>query len=131
MPESARQTSRGAQSRPGRPAGHAPARPSVAQRRIRAALLLAAVAWLPVSIVLTVTGVLMWISIPFAVLTVGAVLVWLRAEAPADRLRTSAGTDESFQSRDVAYRVPMLSSEDTQVIRSAAAPAEAPAVASS
>ena len=131
MPESARQTSRGAQSRPGRPAGHAPARPSVAQRRIRAALLLVAVAWLPVSIVLTVTGVLMWISIPFAVLTVGAVLVWLRAEAQADRVRAGADMDESYESRDVAYRVPMLSSQDTQVIRSAAVPSEAQPVASS
>ena len=100
MPESARQTSRGIGSRPGRPAsaaGRAPARPSVAQRRIRAALLLVAVAWLPVSIVLTVTGVLMWISIPFAVLTVGAVLVWLRAEAQADRVRAGAGMDESYE----------------------------------
>jgi len=131
MPESARQTSRGAQSRPGRPAGHAPARPSVAQRRIRAALLLVAVAWLPVSIVLTVTGVLMWISIPFAVLTVGAVLVWLRAEAQADRVRAGADMDESYESLDVAYRVPMLSSQDTQVIRSAAAPSEAQPMASS
>lgn len=130
MPESARQTSRGVRSRPGRPAGaagRAPARPSVAQRRIRAALLLVAVAWLPVSIVLTVTGVLMWISIPFAVLTVGAVLVWLRAEAQADRVRAGADMDESYE----PYRAPTLSSQDTQVIRSAAVPAEAQAVASS
>ena len=134
MPESARQTSRGAQPRPGRPAGaagHAPARPSLTQRRIRAALLLVAVAWLPVSIVLTVTGVLMWISIPFAVLTIGAVLVWLRAEAQADRVRAGDVTDESYGRRDMAHRVPTLSSQDTQVIRRAAVPGQSKAVASS
>src|SRR6478735_3650785 len=87
MPESARPTSH-ADRRPARPT--APARVPLAQRRLRAALLLVAVAWLPVSVVLTVTDVLMWISIPFAVLTVAAVLVWLRAEAQADRLRTSS-----------------------------------------
>src|SRR6476469_1234523 len=141
MPESARQTSRGAQSRPGRPAGHAPARPSVAQRRIRAALLLVALAWLPVSVVLTVTDVLMWISIPFAVLTVAAVLVWLRAEAQADRLRTSAdaaetagggrrgkrrrdGRADSGRGHDFAHHVPVLSSDDTQVIRSTPVPSQ-------
>jgi hypothetical protein len=127
------------------PDAPAPARVTLAQRRIRAALLLTALVWLPVSVVLTVTGLLMWISIPFAVLTVVAVLVWLRAEAQADRLHTSSDTqrgrepqgrrrddrrddrhdrrhdrrheDESHRS---AHHVPFVSSEDTQVIRSSA-----------
>ena len=137
MPESARQTSRGARPRPGRPAGaagHAPARPSLAQRRLRAALLLVAVAWLPVSIVLTVTGVLMWISIPFAVLTVGAVLVWLRAEAQADRVRAGRTvTDESLRGRDERWRTGCRRSR-ARTPRSSAAPRsrrESEAVASS
>lgn len=149
MPESASQTSHGVRPRSGRPAGPpagrpagrpaAPARVSLAQRRIRAALLLLSVVWVPVSIALTVTGLLMWASIPFAVLTVAAVLVWLRAEAQADRLRVAAvveapadeaagsgrrgrlkrdGRADSGRSRDIAHHVPVLSSEDTQVIRS-------------
>ncbi|GAA2473854.1 hypothetical protein [Terrabacter carboxydivorans] len=141
MPDSARQSSHGAQGRPRRAEAPAPARVSLAQRRIRAVLLLAALLWLPVSIVLTVTGVLMWISIPFAVLTVGAVLVWLRAEAQADRLRTASSADDVVdggrqesrgrgRSRSFVHPVPMLSSDDTQVIRSAPAPvvAETPVV---
>jgi len=143
MPESARPSSHGAERRHARPTGPAPARVPLAQRRLRAALLLVAVAWLPVSVVLTVTDVLMWISIPFAVLTVFAVLVWLRAEAQADRLRTGSVAesrvrsrrrgrrhDESYGSGDSAHHLPVLSSEDTQVIRSAAtvAPSEVVAV---
>ncbi|GAA2745201.1 hypothetical protein GCM10009868_25780 [Terrabacter aerolatus] len=134
MPESARQPSHGAHGRPRRAEGPAPARVSVAQRRIRAALLLVALLWLPVSVVLTVTGVIMWVSIPFAVLTVGAVLVWLRAEAQSDRLRATADVDDEAdhtrrdsrdrgRPRQVMHPVPMLSSDDTQVIRSAPAPA--------
>jgi hypothetical protein len=135
MHDPARQTSQaGPHRRPGNVP--APARVPMSQRRIRAALLLTAVAWLPVSVVLTVTGLLMWISIPFAVLTVFAVLVWLRAEAQADRLRTSSGarTGRETQGRRrdrrrdrreresydwSAHHVPVLSSDDTQVIRSA------------
>ena len=144
MPESARQSSPGAERRPARPTGPAPVRVPPAQRRLRAALLLVAVAWLPVSVVLTLTDVRMWISIPFAVLTVAAVLVWLRAEAQADRLRTRSDGegqargrrrrrrhDGSYGSRDAAHHIPVLSSEDTQVIRSTAtaAPSEVVAVA--
>ena len=105
------------------------------QRRVRAVLLLVALLWVPTSIVLTVTGLLMWISIPFAVLTVGAVLVWLRAEAQADKLRTARpeardgrearGRRRRRERRHEDYdwtatHVPVLSSEDTQVIRSSA-----------
>ncbi|MFD1055852.1 hypothetical protein [Terrabacter terrigena] len=130
MHESARQSSStGARRRPG--SAPAPARVPLAQRRIRAALLLTALLWLPASIVLTVTGLLMWISIPFAVLTVGAVLVWLRAEAQADKLRTSTNEGREAHGRRLrdrrhddydwtATHVPVLSSEDTQVIRSSA-----------
>ena len=145
MPESASRTSHGAQPRSGRPAGRpavtAPARVPLAQRRVRAALLLLSVVWVPVSIALTVTGLLMWASIPFAVLTVAAVLVWLRAEAQADRLRTSAdasetaasgrrgkrrraGRTDSGRAHDFAHHVPVLSSEDTQVIRSTPVPSQ-------
>jgi hypothetical protein len=107
----------------------------LAQRRLRAALLLAAVAWLPTSVALSVTGVLMWVSVPFAVLTVVAVLVWLRAEARADRLRAApaSGSDDRHgegkgrrrRRRHDDYapaHQPVLSTEDTQVIRSSVAP---------
>ncbi len=132
MQEPARQSSTSGSHR--RPfSAPAPARVPLAQRRIRAVLLLAALLWVPASIVLTVTGLLMWISIPFAVLTVGAVLVWLRAEAQADKLRTSRaeardGRESHGRRRRrerrphdydwTATHVPVLSSEDTQVIRS-------------
>ena len=57
----------------------------MAQRRLRAALLLVALLWLPVSIALAITGLLLWVSVPFAVVTLVAVLYWLRTEAQADR----------------------------------------------
>lgn len=112
----------------------------VSRRRLRAALLLLALLWLPTSVVLTLTGVLMWVSVPFAVLTIAAVLVWLRAEARGDRSRSAARSSvESAQSyaysgRPAAERaqrergprregrqpafLPVVSVEDTQVIRS-------------
>jgi hypothetical protein len=134
MPESARTSSPHASRRHGSAA--APVRVPLAQRRLRAALLLAAVAWLPTSIALSMTGVLMWISVPFAVLTVVAVLVWLRAEARADRLRAapasgSEGRREERRGRRRRRRhddyapahPPVLSTEDTQVIRSTVAAA--------
>jgi hypothetical protein len=133
MPESARQSgAHGTQRRPGPSSAPVPAPVPLAQRRLRAALLLAAVAWLPVSIVLTLSGRILWVSIPFAVVTIVAVLVWLRAEAQADRLRTSARTSSGRQrgrrrgapeSRAVELHLPVLSTEDTQVIRSTAAAA--------
>ena len=145
MPESARQSSPHAPRRH-RPAA-APARVPLAQRRLRAVLLLLAVAWLPVSITLSVTGVLMWVSVPFAVLTIVAVLVWLRAEARADRLRTASSAPAESHRDDPGARgegrrrrrrrhgdegishPPVLSTEDTQVIRSAAVAVEAEALA--
>ncbi len=84
---------------------------SLGQRRLRAFLLLAAVLWVPASVVLVVLGRLLWISIPFSVLTVVAVVVWLRTEATAGRSRGS-GDD-----RRHALDQPVLSSDDTQVIR--------------
>ena len=66
-------------------------RVSMGQRRLRAVLLLVALAWMPVSVWLAATGVLMWVSVPFSVVTVLAVLVWLRAEARSDRLGASSG----------------------------------------
>jgi hypothetical protein len=55
-------------------------------------LLLVALLWVPVSVWLAFTGVLLWASVPFSVVTVLAVLVWLRAEARADRPHASSGS---------------------------------------
>ncbi|WP_141841904.1 hypothetical protein [Humibacillus xanthopallidus] len=105
------------QGRPSRP--H---RVSMAQRRLRAALLLLALLWLPVSIVLAITGVLLWVSVPFAFVTLVAVLYWLRTEAQADRAhradhradqRADRGSDRR---RPGGAPAPVLSSEATQVI---------------
>ncbi|WP_343987299.1 hypothetical protein [Terrabacter terrae] len=153
MPQTARSTNgRAGTGRAGSAsAASAPAPVPVAQRRLRAALLVLALLWLPVSVVLTLTHVLMWVSVPFAVLTVAAVLVWLRAEAKADRLRSTSGADtqsysESYSEsyaqdeaprrrrrqgrgrRDDSVLVPVLSSEDTQVIRSTVVAVEAETV---
>ncbi|WP_374968215.1 hypothetical protein [Terrabacter sp. BE26] len=144
MPQTARSTTSRADTGRVGSAAAGPAPVPVAQRRLRAALLVLALLWLPVSVVLTLTHVLMWVSVPFAVLTVVAVVVWLRAEARADRLRSSTGSyspphSESHSGtyaqdetphrrrrhgrgrRDDSGLVPVLSSEDTQVIRSTAA----------
>jgi len=155
MPQTARSTTSRAGT--GRTGGASaapvsiPAPVPVAQRRLRAALLVLALLWLPVSVVLTLTHVLMWVSVPFAVLTVVAVLVWLRAEAKADRLRSTSGSDtqsysesyaESYAQdeaprrrrrhgrgrRDDSGLVPVLTSEDTQVIRSTVVAVEAETV---
>jgi hypothetical protein len=103
-------------------AGHqrpAPHRVSMAQRRLRAALLLLALLWLPVSIVLAITGVLLWVSVPFAFATLVAVLYWLRTEAEADRAHRAGSADQA-DSADRRARgaapAPVLSSDDTQVI---------------
>ncbi|HET9634043.1 MAG TPA: hypothetical protein VFP73_16720 [Terrabacter sp.] len=155
MPQTARPTTGPVRSeRPSRSSGSARVTASVpvSRRRLRAALLLLALLWVPVSVVLTVTGVLMWVSIPFAVLTVAAVLVWLRAEARADRLRSTTEHEldsaqpqarsysrgaaperprregrgwrhqgleshEDYEGRE-RLSLPVLSIEDTQVIRS-------------
>lgn len=121
------------------PAASAPSRPggpgvprtvSIGQRRLRAALLLLAVLWVPVSVTLVVMGRLMWVSIPLALLTVVAVLFWLRTEARAERARQavarSARAGAARVTRTRARRrpvhapvepVPVLTSDDTQVIR--------------
>ncbi|MER7073520.1 hypothetical protein [Terrabacter sp. NPDC000476] len=121
-------------TRPGAPAAR---RVSLAQRRLRAALLLASLAWVPVSVVLAVTGVLLWVSVPFALVTVGAVLFWLRAEAQADRRRAAdAGRGRRPRARHVDEDVHEDAATDwelepsidaTQVIRSAVAGAARPA----
>lgn len=126
--------SRTGATRPGAPAAR---RVPLAQRRLRAALLLASLAWVPVSVVLAVTGVLLWVSVPFALVTVGAVLFWLRAEAQADRRRAAdAGrgqrargrhADEDAHEDAAADRELVPSIDATQVIRSAVAGADRPA----
>lgn len=96
-----------------------PQRVSLVQRRLRAVLLLLALAWVPVSVVLVVIGRLMWVSVPFSLLTVVAVLVWLRTEATADLARRSMrGATRGRWDRAAEPHV--LSSDDTQVIRSEA-----------
>jgi hypothetical protein len=94
-----------------RPAPRVPLR----QRRLRAALLLAALVWVPTSVVLVVLDLLRWISIPFSLLTVIAVVVWLRTEANADRGRRWG---QGHHYRQAPQHV--LSSDDTQVIRAEA-----------
>ena len=116
-----------------RPASRAP-------RRVRAAVLLVALLWVPVSIVLAVVGPLNWVPVPFAVLTVVAVLVWLRAEARVEGAE-QASRDDAHPARGRRAPAPELelSSDVTQVIRQPqryaaeraepAEPAEAPAAA--
>lgn len=109
---------------------HASAPPvSPVQRRLRAMLLILSVAWVPTSVVLVVLGRLLWVSIPLSVLTVLAVVVWLRTEAVADVARRSLRA-----TRGRGRHAHVLSSDDTQVIRheavaQAAAAAEAAAAA--
>jgi hypothetical protein len=100
-----------------------PHRVSLAQRRLRAALLLAALLWVPVSTALAITGVLLWVSVPFAFVTLVVVLYWLRTEAQADRAhsaeqRSGHGdhTGDSRADRGRRRAAPVLSSDDTQVI---------------
>ena len=103
-----------------RPSQH---RVSMGQRRLRAALLLVALLWVPVSTVLAITGVLLWVSVPFALVTLVVVLYWLRTEAQADRAHRAEqrsgrgdGTADSRADRGRDAAPPVLSSEDTQVI---------------
>jgi hypothetical protein len=99
-----------------RPPSPAPAPVSRVQRRLRGALLLISLLWVPTSIVLAVMGILLWASVPLSVLTVAAVLVWLRTEAQADRAR-AAGAGVRDRRRPAAEPLPVLTSDDTQVIR--------------
>jgi hypothetical protein len=94
-------------------------RASMTQRRLRAVVLVSAIAWLPVSVSLTIRGVLLWISVPFAVLTVVAVLFWLRTEAQADRIRAAAarGARRVRRAGRSAVVEPTLSADDTQIIQ--------------
>jgi hypothetical protein len=97
----------------------APHRVSLAQRRLRAALLLLALLWVPVSTVLAITSVLLWVSVPFAFITLVAVVYWLRTEAQADRAyrEEHRGDQQGDQrGRRGAPSAPVLSSEETQVI---------------
>ncbi|MGW5241899.1 hypothetical protein ACWEOW_23450 [Monashia sp. NPDC004114] len=102
---------------------HPRGRVSLAQRRLRAVLLLVALVWVPVSVWLAVTGVLLWVSVPFSVVTVLAVLVWLRAEAQSDRQRRQrpegrvrSSAEIVAQIDDVEAEPVILSTEVTQVI---------------
>jgi hypothetical protein len=83
-------------------------RVSLAQRRLRAVLLLVALVWVPVSVWLAVTGVLLWVSVPFSVVTVLAVLVWLRAEAQTDRQRRQRPEAPAHESRTPPSRSRIL-----------------------
>ena len=105
----------------------APRPVSRAQRLLRAALLLVSVLWVPVSIALAITGVLLWASVPLSVLTVVAVLVWLRTEARADRARRA--TPRRATRTTAPASEPLLSSDDTQVIREPQRYAVTPAAA--
>ena len=89
-----------------------PAGPSMGQRRVRAALLLVALLWVPTSIAMAATNVLTWLSVPFAVLTVAAVIVWLRTEAAADRAR-SATREADGAAEPAALE---LTADDTQAV---------------
>ncbi|HEU5144652.1 MAG TPA: hypothetical protein VFT81_05700, partial [Dermatophilaceae bacterium] len=106
------------------PDPHPAPRVPLRQRRLRAALLLTALAWVPTSVVLVVLDLLLWISIPFSLLTVIAVVVWLRTEANADRARRSG---QGHHHRQAQQHV--LSSDDTQVIRADAVAQAAAAAA--
>lgn len=128
------------------------------RRQLRGVLLLLALLWVPTSVVLAVLHVLLWISVLLAVLTLAAVLVWLRFEARADRARArsargprhssvAAGDSRSKGRRDDDRRAPsrpgrearsgarsQVRSEDTEVIHLGARPAavnatDAPAAA--
>ena len=95
----------------------APRPVSRAQRLLRATLLLVSVVWVPVSIALAITGVLLWASVPLSVLTVVAVLVWLRTEVRADRARKAGPRRAARTTAAAPASEPRLSSDDTQVIR--------------
>ncbi|MDN5805528.1 MAG: hypothetical protein L0H26_13235, partial [Microlunatus sp.] len=87
--------------------------PSMGQRRLRAALLLAALAWVPTSIVLAATTELTWHSVPFAVLTVAAVVFWLRTEAAADRAKRVAARDDHGAAASAPFEA---ADDDTQAV---------------
>ena len=105
-------------ARPSRSAPRRPPRPvSRTRRRLRAALLLLSLLWVPTSVVLVVLRILLWMSVPLSVLTVVVVLVWLRTEAQADRARVGDTGRRPARHPLPAEPAPVLSSDDTQVIR--------------
>ncbi len=65
------------------------------RRMLRGVLLLLSLLWVPVSIVLALLHILLWVSVALAVLTVAAVLVWLRLEVRGDRARAAQARAES------------------------------------
>ncbi len=87
--------------------------PSLARRRFRAGLLLASLLWVPTSIVLAAVGVLLWMSVPFAFLTVVAVLVYLRTEVAADRARAAGDSDHHAEEYSHEYADEYADDEDT------------------
>lgn len=115
--------------RPARPAPR-PAAPVVPRwrRQLRGVLLLLSLLWVPTSVVLAVLHVLLWITVPLAVLTVVAVFAWLRLEVRADRARAERFREESRGMRhsdsDIddpdttrrSRRTRPLTADDTQVI---------------
>jgi hypothetical protein len=100
------------------------------RRQLRGVLLLLSLLWVPTSVVLAVLHILLWICVPLAVLTLAAVLVWLRLEVRADRARAERLRHESSGRPRKADREPQrpapspqgrrrarpLTSDDTQVI---------------
>ncbi|EWT07161.1 hypothetical protein N864_11000 [Intrasporangium chromatireducens Q5-1] len=114
-----------------RPAPLRVAVPTVSRwrRTLRGVLLLLALLWVPTAVMLAVLHVLLWVSVPLAVLTFVAVLVWLRLEVRADRARADRLDDEAAaatrstgdhpsgpRSPQRARRGRPLTSDDTQVI---------------
>lgn len=85
-----------------------PPRWSKGSRLLRAALLVLALLWVPASAVLAAVGVLRWVSVLFALLTLAAVIVWLRTEAAGHRAAPSS-SDELPARRDPGI-------DDTQTI---------------
>lgn len=93
-----------------RPASHV-------QRRVRAAVLLVSLLWIPVSVTLAVLGVLNWLPVPVAILTFVAVLVWLRSEARVEQAEHARAASRQERRRRRTAPEPVLSSDMTQVIR--------------
>ncbi|GAA6526395.1 hypothetical protein IDVR_21910 [Intrasporangium sp. DVR] len=90
---------------------------SRSQRRVRAAVLLTSLLWVPVSVTLAVLGPLNWVPVPFAVLTLVAVVVWLRSEARVEHAERARPVRVGPRRRRLVTPEPLLSSDVTQVIR--------------
>lgn len=111
-------------SPPRRPAptqgsGHAggPGAPTRVSRQLRGALLLVSLAWVPVSLVLAIVGTLSWLTVPFAIVLLGAVVYWLKTEAEAERAaRRPSARRPSARRAAPRVRLEPASSEQTQEI---------------